>query len=632
MLFCYYVCLHFCLPIPIHCRGISKNRLLIVAAVVIVLAIIALGLGLGLTLNRGDSNGGQGSSCHMNQDGEQTTTPKPNNDTESPSIEGHYRFATVAADAAECSTIGTEIMARDGGSAIDAAIAAILCVGIHNAMSCGIGGGHFLTYYQRSTRKVYTILAREMAPQNASENMFVSANVSSQHGGMSIGVPGEIKGLYEAWKLGGKLPWYRLFQPAIKLCKEGFKVGRSLASAINSTVKFYSNYTNLRELVTNPVTKTYYKEGDTMTRPKLARTLEIIANEGPDAFYNGSLSENITLDIQDAGGIITMEDLMKYTAIKKEPLNITLYDQSVVFAPPPPSSGAVYLFILNILNGYNFTERSIANDRDAILFWHRVVEGFKHAYSLRTQLADDAVESDSFKQYIKELVHNMTSLGYGQLKRSKIDDNFTFGTDYYEPKFGSKDDHGTSHLSVLGPNGDAVAVTSTINLFFGSKVVGSRTGIIFNDEMDDFSTPNTTNAFGVPASPSNFIKPGKRPFSSMSPSIIIDSEGEVRLVVGASGGTLITTATALVTMETLWLKWGIKQAIDYPRIHHQLVPARVDIDQGFPQVIIDGLRAKGHNVTMKPSADSRVQGILQRGKDNIYANSDYRKFGVPDGY
>ncbi|KAK3589113.1 hypothetical protein CHS0354_017077 [Potamilus streckersoni] len=523
-------------------------------------------------------------------------------------------------------------MARDGGSAIDAAIAAILCVGIHNAMSCGIGGGHFLTYYQRNTAHVYTILAREMAPKNASENMFVSANISSQHGGMSIGIPGEIKGLYEAWKLGGKLPWSDLFQPAIKLCKEGFKVGRSLASAINATVRFYNNYTNLRELVTNPFTNTYYKEGDIMKRPKLAATLEIIAKEGPDAFYNGSLSENITRDIQDAGGIITKEDLSSYTAVIKEPLNITLHDQSLVFSPPPPSSGAVYLFILNILSGYNFTERSISTDKDAILFWHRVVEGFKHAYSLRTQIADDAVESESFKQYIKELIQNMTSLEYGQLKRLKIDDNITFGTDYYEPKFGSRDDHGTSHLSVLGPNGDAVAITSTINLFFGSKVVGSRTGIIFNDEMDDFSTPNTTNAFGVPASPANFIKPGKRPLSSMSPSIIIDSKGEVRLVVGASGGTLITTASALITMETLWLKWGIKQAIDYPRIHHQLVPQRIDIDEGFPQIIIDGLKAKGHNITMKPSADSRVQGILQRSKGDIYAYSDYRKFGAPDGY
>ncbi|KAL3872307.1 hypothetical protein ACJMK2_040240 [Sinanodonta woodiana] len=524
----------------------------------------------------------QDTTCFIIQDGVQSTTHQPN--IVSQSKEGHYRFASVAADAAECSQIGTEIMARDGGSAVDAAIASILCDGIHNAQSCGIGGGHILTYYQRNTGNAYTIIAREMAPRGASEDMFANQRASSVEGGMAIAVPGEIKGLHNIWKIGGKLPWKHLFQPTIKLCRDGFKVGQTLADSIQSTSHFYRNHANLREMVTNPQTGTYYRKGDIMRRPKLAATLEIIANEGPDAFYNGSLSVNITQDIQDAGGIITEDDLRGYTAIQKDPLIITLHDQSKVFSPPPPSSGAVYQLILNILDGYNYTDTSIKTDQDATVFWHRVVEAFKHAYSQRTHLGDDDVENENFKSHIKELVRNMTSLEYGKSNRAKINDNRTFGTDYYEPQFDVKTDHGTSHVSVLGPNGDAVSITSTINLFFGSKVVGSRTGILFNDEMDDFSTPNTINAFGVPASPANFIKPGKRPLSSMTPSVVIGPDNDVRLVVGASGGTSITTATALVTIETLWLKWGIKEAIDFPRIHHQLVPQTVDVERGFPQI------------------------------------------------
>ncbi|XP_052779497.1 glutathione hydrolase 1 proenzyme-like [Mya arenaria] len=450
-------------------------------------------------------------------------------------------------------------------------------------------------------------------------------------GGLAIGIPGEIKGLYKAWKLGGRLPWKQLLQPAIKLCKEGFKVGNALEAAIRSTSRFFPDFPNLRDLLTNPATNGIYKKGETMKAPKLAQTLETIAKEGPDAFYNGSLSANIAADIQDAGGIITEEDLANYTLRIEEPLTFRLDSGHVVYSPRPPSGGAVYLFILNILNEFRFSNDSVSTVPKAKRTWHRMVESFKHAYALRTQLGDNQVGTPAFRDYVDELVRNMTDPTFGAARRERIRDCSTFEADYYQPMFFNIWDNGTSHLSVLGPNGDAVSITSTINLFFGSKVVGTRTGIVFNNEMDDFSTPGTINSFGVPASEANFIEPWKRPLSSMTPSLVIDRNGDVQLVVGASSGTRIIPATALVTVATLDWGWGIKEAIDYPRVHHQLFPETLQIQTGFPGEVIDGLRAMGHNITMLDSAFSVVQGILRRG-DYITANSDYRKDGAPDGY
>ncbi|XP_052225167.1 glutathione hydrolase 1 proenzyme-like [Dreissena polymorpha] len=500
-------------------------------------------------------------------------------------------------------------MAVQGGSAVDAAIGAILCVGVHNMMSCGIGGGHFLTFYNRTSGKTYAVVSREQAPSMATEDMFTSGkNASSTAGGKAIAIPGEVRGLYEAWKLGGRLPWKQLFQPAIKLCMHGFN------------------------LITNNQTGKTYKEGETMKLPKLAQTLQVIADEGPEAFYNGSLADDIVADIQEAGGIITKQDLANYTSLVGDALNFTLHGNYTAYSPPLPSSGAVYLFILNILNDFKFNPDTVSNVVSATTTWHRVTEAFKHAYSLRTQLGDNNVGSEAFRTYVAKLVKNMTDPSFGYARRKQIDDSRTFGSDYYHPIFDSPwNDHGTAHLSVLGPDGDAVSITSTVNLFFGSKVIGSRTGIIFNNEMDDFSTPGTVNYFGVPASKANFIAPWKRPLSSMCPSIVVDGEGNARLVIGASGGTRITTTTALATIEALQWNWGIKQAIDYPRIHHQLFPQELSVQRGFPQVVIDGLKALGHNVSVVSSASSTCQGILRK-ENFVMANSDYRKYGEPDGY
>ncbi|XP_055998879.1 glutathione hydrolase 1 proenzyme-like [Ostrea edulis] len=524
-------------------------------------------------------------------------------------------------------------MGRQQGSAVDAAIATILCQCTENIHSCGIGGGHFMTVYNRRNKTAYTIIAREMAPRDASQDMFLKDNISSIEGGLSIGIPGNIKGFYEAWKIGGKLPWKDLFQPAIKKLREGWSVNYYLAKAIHKQAEsgVLERRENLKVMLINPGTGMPYKEGEIMTVPKLAKTFEVIAND-PLTLYDGALADDVVADIQEAGGMITKEDLENYVAVYKDPLVVTLKDNSTIYTPPPPSSGAVYAMILSIADKYEFSPDSVSTIDKSITTWHRIIEAMKFAFAKRSSLGDPDKENQSFKDDIDSLLKLMTSSTYADYIRSKISDSSTQDTVYYGPTFHGESKTGTSQLTVLAPNGDAVSITSTINLFFGSKVVGSRTGIVFNNNMDDFSTPNTTSYFGYPASPANFIKPGKRPLSSMCPSIVVDPEGCVKLVVGASGGPRIISATALVTIETLWFKYGIKKAIDHKRLHHQLLPPNIMVEQGFFPEIIRGLKTFGHNISIHSTSGSKVQGILLLGEGNITANADHRKRGAPDGY
>ncbi|XP_069122923.1 glutathione hydrolase 1 proenzyme-like [Argopecten irradians] len=544
---------------------------------------------------------------------------------------GTYRYGAVASDAGYCSTVGTNLMVRQGASAVDAAIAGLLCQCAINFHSCGLGGGLFMTIYKRKNNEAFTINARDMAPSSAKEDMFVG-NISSEQGGMAIAVPGQVKGLHAAWKLGGKLPWKALFQPTIRLLQHGVSANLPLLGAINKRAPFDPKFNNLIKLLTDPVTNSYVQEGHIIKRPNLVETFQIIADEGPDAFYNGTLSKRIVEDIREAGGNITEQDLLHYTAEVKDPLVIRLSDNSTVYSPPPPSSGAVYAMILNIIDKFGMTEDSISTPQKKVLAWHRIVEAFKFAYAKRFSLGDGGGEDDDFRANLDQLVQNMTSDDLATYIRSRIDDNKTHDAKYYHPTVHGVTDSGTSHLSVLAPNGDAVSVTSTDNLYFGSLVVGSRTGIIFNCQMDDFATPNKTNHFGVPASEANFIKPFKRPFSSMCPSIVTDSKGVVKLVVGAAGGTKATTAAALVTIKTLMFGMGIKEAIDERRLHHQLFPEQIMSEPGFPEETLAALGNIGHNITEDVSK-SVIQAILQRREGEVTANCDFRKVsGYPDGF
>ncbi|CAG5045037.1 unnamed protein product [Parnassius apollo] len=538
----------------------------------------------------------------------------------SPSILHVFQRAAVCTDAPQCSKIGREILASNG-SAVDAAIASMFCNGFYNQQSMGLGGGFFMTVYIKEEEKAYTVIARETAPGAATADMYHGNYDKASKGPLAVGVPGELRGMWAAYKRWGKLPWESLIAPTLDICDSGYVISKALYDGLESA-PYVKNDPNLRKTYYNPTKGQFYKPG-TVVKPAEAfcKTLKRIAAKGGDELYNGSLAVDFLDDLHRVGSIITADDLQNYQAKITEPLAVPLSSGDILYTPPPPSSGVILVNILNVLSGYNFTADSINGSDHKILTYHRILETFKYAYATRTKLGDlDFLD-------LKDLIHNITTPEYAAEIRQRINDSYTSNdTSVYGATEYNKPDAGTAHISIIGKNGDAVSVTSSINLYFGAGFTTLNTGIVMNNVMDDFSSPGITNYFGLKPSPANFIAPGKRPMSSMNPSIIVDKGGNAKMVIGASGGTKITTAVALVTIRKLWFDQTIKEAVDEARFHHQIFPMHAEYEYGITEDVVQGLKAKGHGMVRYRGRGSIICALF-RNKTGIYANADFRKGG-----
>jgi len=544
----------------------------------------------------------------------------------SKSLEGHYSHSAVSVDSIPCAKIGRNVFTR-GGTAVDAAIAVLFCNGVVNYQSMGIGGGFLMTIYLANGTAL-SLVAREMAPAASSINMFEDS--SSTKGAKSAAVPGEILGYWEAKQRYGNpdVTWAELVQPSIDLCMEGIPVGEYTARILKKEQEAVKNDPGLRSVFVNNQTGEVYNLGDVYTHKVLGNTLKLVAENGAEEFYFGDTAKNMVADIGNAGGIITMDDLASFKVSWENPIEAVIpHTDYKLYAAPPPGSGAVMAAILGISGGYN----PLPSDKNRPLAWHRFVEACKFAYAKRTLMGDWA--NEKVRDEVTELVGNLTSAAWWKDIMENISDDKTmddpklYGAEYY-----SVEDGGTSHISVLSQAGDAVSVTSTINRSFGSKFMSPSTGILLNNEMDDFSYPNILNSFGVPPSENNLVSPGRRPVSSMSPTVVVDREGRVVAVIGASGGTKITTGVAQVLYRMLYFQQSVKNAVDARRLHHQLVPMEIKYEDGVTKWMVDGLAKYGHKMTKLAVGGATVQAILvDRETGDITANADFRKGGTVDG-
>ncbi|KAJ8766708.1 hypothetical protein K2173_005319 [Erythroxylum novogranatense] len=516
----------------------------------------------------------------------------------------------VAADDGRCSEIGASIL-RQGGHAVDAAVATALCVGVVNPMASGIGGGAFMIVRSSSTLKAQAFDMRETAPLAASKNMYANRIKDKYSGPLSVGVPGEIAGLHEAWLQHGRLVWKTLFLPAIELARDGFIVAPYLGLNIARNAGKIMNDTGLRQVFA-PNGK-LLQAGDRCYNVELAKSLEAVAAQGPQAFYNGTVGEKLVNDLKQAGGILSMEDLKNYKVETTESMSVNVMGHTI-YGMPPPSSGTLGLsLVLNILDSYG-----TLNATKGELGLHRLIEALKHMMAVRMNLGDPNFVD------ISTYVSEMLSPSYAKKIREMIMDNTTFPSEYYMNRWSQLRDHGTSHFCVVDAERNAVSMTTTVNYAFGAGVLSPSTGIVLNDEMGDFSAPTEVSPDKLPPAPANFIAPNKRPLSSMTP-IIVTKDNQLAGVIGGSGGLNIIPAVIQVFLNHFILGMDPLTAVQSPRVYHKLIPNAVLYENW---TIIDGdhielaeerkvfLKERGHRLQSMASG-AIVQLVVQTLQNSV---------------
>ena len=466
------------------------------------------------------------------------------------------------------SDVGVDIL-KQGGNAIDAAVAVGYALAVVHPCCGNLGGGGFATLHLADGRDLF-LNFRERAPYAATETMYLDdkgevIKGASLRGYLAVGVPGTVMGLDTLLEKYGSLPRDVVMAPAIKLAEEGYVLDQGDADILARGTKAFAAEPNVAAIFLKDGKP--YQAGDRLVQKQLAATLRMIAAEGSAAFYNGPFAEKLAYTIHDRGGIISPNDLASYRVTEDPPVRCTYRGYEIISSPPPSSGGTTICLILNILEDYKMAELGW-NSAQGI---HDMVEAMRHAFVDRNFLLGDP-------EFVDNPLNKLLSKDYAAEIRTRINPDKASTSEEVQPGVPPHEGTQTTHFSVVDAKGNAIGITYTINAYFGAKVIAGDTGFFLNDEMDDFTIkPGVANMFGLVQGKANAIAPGKRPLSSMSPTIV-KKDGKVFMVLGSPGGSRIITIVTQAILNVIDHGMTIQEAVNAPRIHHQWLPDVVAVE------------------------------------------------------
>jgi len=521
-----------------------------------------------------------------------------------PSIAPAQQQGAVVADNELAAKVGMEIL-KNGGNAVDAAVATAFTLAVVDQSASGLGGGGFMVIYQAKDKKAHALDFRETAPAAASREQYLKNGKPvpslSLTGALAVGVPGEVAGLAEAQKRFGTLPLSAVMAPAIRYAVEGFAPQLRLRYALDRQLQNIRKNPDLARVML--AKDEIPGEGETIRQRELAESLKAIAEQGPKVFYEGWIGQAIAERIKKDGGSLTLEDLKSYKPAWREPI-VGRYRKWTVLTMPPPSSGGIAVIeALNVLEHYKLGSMQ----HNSAPYLHLVAETLKHAFADRAQYLGDP-------DFVSVPTAKLISKDYANWVRGRISTAKTYPPKYYGLAAYNAEKGGTTHLGVIDKSGNAVSASLTVNTQFGSKILVAETGIVLNNEMDDFAIyPGAPNVFGLVGNDANSLQPKKRPLSSMAPTIVLENDRPA-LVAGASGGPRIISATLQSILNVLDFRMPLKKALAAPRIHHQWMPEDLAVETGIPAGTRKALEKLGHKVQEKSSLGLAEVVAVQKGK------------------
>lgn len=521
----------------------------------------------------------------------------------------------VASVDAMATQVGVDIL-RQGGNAVDAAVAVGYALAVTHPQAGNLGGGGFMMLRTKAGKTV-AIDFREMAPEQATRDMFLDGEGNpdakkSLTSHLASGTPGTVSGFSLALEKYGTLPLNKVIQPAIKLAQDGFIINSALADDLKTygseVLPHHANSKAIFWKDGEPL-----KQGEKLVQTNLANSLTLIAQNGPDAFYKGAIAEQIADEMHQNGGLLSKADLANYKAIERTPISGE-YRGYEVFSMPPPSSGGIHIVqILNILENFDLHKYGFGS-ADAMQL---MAEAEKQAYADRSEYLGDP-------DFVKVPWQALTNKAYAKSIAERIDLNKAKPSSEIKPgKLAPYESNQTTHFSVVDKDGNAVAVTYTLNTTFGTGIVAGNTGILMNNEMDDFSAkPGVPNVYGLVGGDANAVGPKKRPLSSMSPTIVV-KDGKTWLVTGSPGGSRIITTVLQMVVNTVDFGMNVAEATNAPRFHHQWLPDELRVEKGFSPDTLKLLEGKGQKVVLKEAMGS-TQSIMVGPDGTLYGASDPR--------